>query len=43
MIEWVMATGPRYQAHRAEIKARRQPYRDREIDWLRPPLPDQAG
>jgi NAD(P)H-dependent FMN reductase len=42
MIEWVMATG-RYQAHRAEIKARRQPYRDREIDWLRPPLPDQAG
>jgi len=43
MIEWVMATGPRYQAQRAEIKARRQPYRDREIDWLCPSPPDQSG
>jgi hypothetical protein len=37
MIEWVMATGPRFMANRAEIKARRQPYREMDMDWLCPP------
>lgn len=36
IVEWVMATGPRYQAWRPEIKARRAPYRDQEIEWLHP-------
>ncbi len=36
VIEWVMATGPRYQAQRGEIKARRAPYREKEIEWLHP-------
>ena len=36
IIEWVMATGPRYQAHRGEVKARRAPYREKEIEWLHP-------
>ncbi len=37
IIDWVMATGPRFQAHRAEIKARREPFRATEIPWLCPP------
>jgi uncharacterized Zn finger protein (UPF0148 family) len=37
MSEWVMATGPRFLAHRREIKARRKPYRQMDCDWLRPP------
>ncbi len=36
IVEWVMATGPRYQARRPEIKVRRAPYRDKEIEWLHP-------
>ena len=36
VVEWVMATGPRYQAWRGEIKARRASYRDKEIEWLSP-------
>jgi len=36
VVEWVMATGPRYQARRAEIEARRAPYREKEIEWLDP-------
>jgi len=40
MIEWVMATGPRFLAHRAEIKERRRPYRQMNVDWLRPPAPE---
>jgi len=39
MIEWVMATGPRFMANRAEIKERRQPYRQMEVEWLCPPSP----
>ena len=37
MIEWVMATGPRFLAHRAEIKERRRPYRKMDMEWLCPP------
>jgi len=37
MVDWVMATGPRYMARRSEIKARRKPYRQMEADWLCPP------
>ena len=40
MIEWVMATGPRFMAHRAEIKERRRPYRQMIVDWLCPPAPE---
>lgn len=36
MVEWVMATGPRFMERRAEIKARRGPFRDTQIEWLRP-------
>jgi len=36
VVEWVMATGPRYQARRGEIKALRAPYRKKEIEWLHP-------
>jgi NAD(P)H-dependent FMN reductase len=37
MVEWVMATGPRFLEHRSEIKARRSPYRQMDVDWLCPP------
>ncbi len=37
IVDWVMATGPRFQAHRAEIKARREPFRGAELPWLCPP------
>jgi multimeric flavodoxin WrbA len=36
MTDWVMATGPRFLAHRAEIKARRKAYREEEVGWLWP-------
>jgi hypothetical protein len=39
MTDWVMATGPRFMAHRPEIKNRRKPYREMDIGWLKP-LPD---
>jgi hypothetical protein len=37
MIEWVMATGPRFLARRGEIKVRRRPYRKMDVEWLCPP------
>jgi NAD(P)H-dependent FMN reductase len=37
MIEWVIATGPRFMANRAEIKERRRPYRGMDVSWLCPP------
>ncbi len=37
MIEWVMATGPRFMAKRSEIKERRRPYRAMDVEWLCPP------
>jgi hypothetical protein len=37
MTDWVQATGPRYLAHRPEIKARRAPYRQVSLGWLCPP------
>jgi NAD(P)H-dependent FMN reductase len=37
MIEWIMATGPRFLTHRAEIKERRQSFRDMDVARLRPP------
>jgi hypothetical protein len=40
MRDWVMATGPRFMALRAEIKARRLPYRQMDAGWLRPPSLD---
>jgi len=36
VVEWVMATGPRFMERRAEIKARRAPYRAMDIEWLAP-------
>jgi multimeric flavodoxin WrbA len=36
MIDWVMATGPRFMAHRAEIKERRRPYRTMDVEWSCP-------
>ena len=37
MVEWVMATGPRFMARRQEIKALRKPYRQMEVAWMCPP------
>lgn len=34
MVEWVMATGPRFMEKRAEIKARRKPFRGMQVEWL---------
>lgn len=42
MIDWVQATGPRFLALRAEIKARRAAYRQEPVEWLRPAPPEQA-
>jgi NAD(P)H-dependent FMN reductase len=36
MVEWVMATGPRFMERRGEIKSRRRPFRDTQIEWLSP-------
>jgi multimeric flavodoxin WrbA len=36
IVEWVMATGPRFMEKRQEIKARRRPYRKVDTDWLCP-------
>jgi hypothetical protein len=35
--DWVVATGPRFLAHRQEIRARRAPFRQMELEWLVPP------
>jgi len=43
MTEWVMATGPRFMAHRAEIKVRRRPYRQMEVEWLQPGRPEDSS
>jgi hypothetical protein len=43
VVEWVMATGPRYQAQRGEIKTRRAPYREKEIEWLHPLSSGERG
>jgi multimeric flavodoxin WrbA len=44
IVEWVMATGPRFMERRQEIKARRRPYREADIGWLcPPPEEDQPG
>jgi uncharacterized Zn finger protein (UPF0148 family) len=40
MVGWVMATGPRFMAHRSEIRERRKPFRTDGLDWLCPPTPD---
>jgi NAD(P)H-dependent FMN reductase len=37
MVDWVMATGPRFMARRPEIRARRRPYRQMDVAWLCPP------
>lgn len=36
MVDWVMATGPRFLERRAEIKAKRGPFRDMQVEWLCP-------
>ncbi len=36
MIDWVMATGPRFMERRTEIKARRMIYRGLRVEWLCP-------
>jgi hypothetical protein len=40
MVEWVMASGPRFMARRDVIKARRRPYRQMDAGWLCPPSSD---
>jgi hypothetical protein len=42
MVDWVIATGPRFMAQRHEIKARRRPYREMDIAWLSPPAGGDA-
>jgi NAD(P)H-dependent FMN reductase len=47
MVEWVMATGPRFMERRGLIKAKRRPFRDMQAEWLCPgrrevPSGDQA-
>ncbi len=37
MVEWVMATGPRFVTRYPEIKACRRPFRQMEVAWLCPP------
>jgi hypothetical protein len=37
MIDWVQATGPRFLALRAEVKARRVPFRQMGVEWACPP------
>ena len=37
MNQWVRATGPRFMAQRSEIKARRRPYRAKDLEWICPP------
>lgn len=41
--EWVVATGPRFMARRAEIKARRGPYRQMDAAWLQPEQRSRHG
>ena len=41
MVDWVMATGPRYLERRPEIKTRRKPFRDMDLEWLDPPAGEQ--
>lgn len=36
MVDWVIATGPRFMERRAEIKARRRPFRAVQAQWLCP-------
>jgi NAD(P)H-dependent FMN reductase len=43
VVEWVMATGPRYQAQRGEIKSRRAAYREKGIEWLCPSPLSERG
>jgi multimeric flavodoxin WrbA len=35
--DWVVATSPRFLAHRQEIRVRRAPYRAMHLEWLVPP------
>ncbi|MCL7452342.1 MAG: flavodoxin family protein [Anaerolineae bacterium] len=37
MVDWVVATGPRYLSLRQEIKDRRRPLRQMAAEWLCPP------
>jgi hypothetical protein len=37
MVGWVMATGPRFMAHRSQVRERRKPYRAAGPEWLCPP------
>lgn len=39
--DWVVATGPRFLAHRQEIRARRAPFRQAQLEWLAPPRRDK--
>jgi hypothetical protein len=43
MVDWVMATGPRYMERRPEIKTRRSPFRQMDVDWLQPPAALRSG
>lgn len=42
MVDWVMATGPRYMAKRADIKILRRRYREMDINWIHPPSGSQG-
>ncbi|MGC9336158.1 MAG: flavodoxin family protein [Anaerolineae bacterium] len=37
MVDWVIATGPRFLSLRHEIKDRRRPFRQMKTEWLCPP------
>jgi NAD(P)H-dependent FMN reductase len=42
IVDWVMATGPRFMERRHEIKTRRRPYREMDVAWLSPPDEEDA-
>ncbi|HSJ53163.1 MAG TPA: NAD(P)H-dependent oxidoreductase, partial [Anaerolineae bacterium] len=37
IVDWVVASGPRFLARREEIKARRAPFREVDVEWVCPP------
>jgi NAD(P)H-dependent FMN reductase len=42
MVDWVMATGPRFLTRYPEIRARRKPYRQMGVEWLCPPSAERG-
>lgn len=40
LIGWIKSTGPVFQTKLKDVQERRQPYKDLDIPWLRPPGPE---